>query len=194
MVENPYKTEYTGQDEGHSASAQSRKRPLGIVILAVLHTFGGIALLAFLLFLGQTGLQEVNQVGSSLFMVCVEGFFLGTLLIACGIGMWLGKRWGWWLASYYYVYAVVRNVSRLISFAVYAIQNEMTETSEFTNRMMIRIIINTLVYFYLFRPNVLNYFGQKDLNKIKAAFARMFICVGLVLANTIVDIAVNLIK
>ena len=28
--------------------------------------------------------------------------------------MWLGKQWGWWLALFYFAYAVTRNVNVLL--------------------------------------------------------------------------------
>jgi len=40
---------------------------------------------------------------------------LGVLGVAAGSGLWWGKKWGWWLATFYFLYAFCREVNTLLN-------------------------------------------------------------------------------
>lgn len=120
------------------------------------------------------------------------GALLGILLLAIvglgsGIGMWLGLRWGWWLAAFYYVHAILRSLSALGNLAAMA--------DEFEGRLDLeyhywkhggRIAVYTLILIYFFRPGVLAYFGVDGRSKgrmlAKLITAAVVISVAILLA------------
>ena len=100
------------------------KRPIGISILAGLHIIGSIIVaVIFLLYIPLLqNRPEFNKVvpllgisPATLFIVI--GFVLA-LACASGIGMWMGKKWGWFLGSFYYAYFIITNINALIMIPV----------------------------------------------------------------------------
>src|SRR3989338_1948253 len=97
------------------------KKPLGIAILSWLHIIGGILTFgACAYFLPKAlrqpsvlkGLSERN-LSPDLLVAAI--LLLLTLLLLSGIGLLLQKKWGWHLASFYYMYGLVRNIFALIA-------------------------------------------------------------------------------
>ena len=86
---------------------EERKRPNGISILSVLHILAvviGAIIVTITMMRGQTPAWIV-----------VAFLFTFALALASGIGMWKGRKWGWYLGTFYYLYEIVRNVNVLIS-------------------------------------------------------------------------------
>ncbi|MDF2658444.1 MAG: hypothetical protein K0Q94_1235, partial [Paenibacillus sp.] len=93
----------------------SYDRPAGVSVIAVLLAIGG----AMLLITQLAAFNRLNETSSVLGIpaAILQGAigFLGLLGVAGAVGMWLGKRWGWWLALFFFAYAITRNVNVLIS-------------------------------------------------------------------------------
>lgn len=96
--------------------------------------------------------------------------FLAGIAIASGIGMWLGRRWGWWVATFYYVYGIARAANGL--FTVMAIEGDWEASARGPEYYYIkfagRILVHLLILLYFFKPNVLEYFGTTDVHRGKA--------------------------
>ncbi len=162
-----------GQHQADWAGSSSRQRPVGISILAVLHFGGGILLgtMQFLLYARLAELEEpLRTVGLSPALIAVGLAFLALVGIASGVGMWLGRTWGWWLGAFYYVYAIARSGSALLSVA--ELQEELAGSTRGPEYYYVkytgRIVVHALIGWYLFRPHVLRYFGLEGLSKWKA--------------------------
>lgn len=97
--------------------------------------------------------------------------FLGVLGIVSGIGAWLGMKWGWWLAIFYFVYAIARNANTIISIddVVDQLGAPGQGTAFYYIKYGIRILWNGLILLFLVRSETVNtYFSTINIPKWKA--------------------------
>ena len=109
-------------------------RPLGVTIIAILAILGGIGSLV-------GGIALVGVIP-----------FLGAALIIIGLayfvvayGLWQGLKWAWIITLIVTVIAFISGLGSIIVGNVGAV---------------IPIIINAIIIYYLFKPNVKAYFGR----------------------------------
>jgi Predicted membrane protein (DUF2127) len=153
-------------------------RPLGVTIIAVLRIIGGIILLlggiglvTIAPFVGQlnvnttssttdngvpvtpngTGINLSNNPTSFLFFAAFIGV-IGSILIVLGIasffvawGLLKGKGWAWTVTIIITIISLVFNALSIVSENIGAI---------------VGIIIDGVIIYYLYRPNVKSYFGR----------------------------------
>jgi uncharacterized membrane protein len=153
-------------------------RPLGVTIIAVLRIIGGIILLlggiglvTIAPFVGQlnvnttssttdngvpvtpngTGINLSNNPTSFLFFAAFIGV-IGSILIVLGIvsfvvawGLLKGKGWAWTVTIIITIISLVFNALSIVSGNIGAI---------------VGIIIDGVIIYYLYRPNVKSYFGR----------------------------------
>lgn len=140
------------------------KRPMGITILSALMVIGGVGLV-ILPILSAVGLREGAQRSGEGFegpLLVLGTVLLGVLALGAGIGMFRGARWGWSLATFYFMYAAARSAVALV-----AMQSllESAGAGEAGGRgagfyfvkFGGRILVSVLLYRYLFRSNVREY-------------------------------------
>ena len=153
-------------------------RPLGVTIIAILRIIGGIILLlggiglvTIAPFVGQlnvnttssttnngvpvtpngTGINLSNNPTSFLFFAALIGI-IGSILIVLGIasfvvawGLLKGKGWAWTVTIIITIISLVFNALSIVSGNIGAI---------------VGIIIDGVIIYYLYRPNVKSYFGR----------------------------------
>jgi hypothetical protein len=144
-------------------------RPLGVTIIAVLRIIGGIILLlggiglvTIAPFVGQlnvnttssttdNGINLSNNPTSFLFFAAFIGV-IGSILIVLGIasffvawGLLKGKGWAWTVTIIITIISLVFNALSIVSGNIGAI---------------VGIIIDGVIIYYLYRPNVKSYFGR----------------------------------
>jgi uncharacterized membrane protein HdeD (DUF308 family) len=109
-----------------------KHRPLGVTIIAILTVIGGIIFLA-----------------SGVVLLIVG---IGIVLLALGIaylvmayGLWKGKGWAWTITLILSVIGIILGIASIAAGNVGSI---------------IGIIINGVVIYYLYRPNVKAFFGK----------------------------------
>ncbi len=148
-------------------------RPVGVSILAVLHLVGGVLLLGAQVLLLQNldhVSQGINVVGIPPILLVVGVMLLAGIALASGIGMWLGTRWGWWCATFYYVHSIARNANALLMLSNFA--DELAGGSRgpgyYYAKFGGRVIMHFLLLMYFFKSNVLQYFGMDEVHKEKA--------------------------
>jgi hypothetical protein len=83
-------------------------RPGWITFFAIVNLFSGLLILYL-----QTEYRDLLIEAFSLVGLGEEVYFLSLGLlsvghITVGIGRWLGKKWGWWAASFMAIYAIFR--------------------------------------------------------------------------------------
>jgi uncharacterized membrane protein (DUF2068 family) len=154
-----------------------RSRPIGVTIIAILMIIGGILLLiggtGFLVIaplLGQLDLSEISDTSNDTLSVNLNGtdialpnnalfIFLGGalgviggVLVALGIaslivawGLLKGKGWAWIVTIIITIISIVFNI---VSIAAGNIGS------------VVGLIINGVIIYYLYRPNVKSYFGR----------------------------------
>jgi len=91
------------------------KRPSGISFLAVLYILGAILVLGMQIALGGKTIQSLTTMGSTGIYAFIMIAILSVLQLVAGIGMWTGKKWGWWLGALYLFLAVARAIDSLIA-------------------------------------------------------------------------------
>ena len=111
-----------------------KNRPLGVTIIAILAILGGIGSLV-----------------SGIALVAIIPF-LGAVLIIIGLayfgvayGLWQGLKWAWIITLIVTVIAFISGLGSIIVGNVGAV---------------IPVIINAIIIYYLFKPNVKAYFGK----------------------------------
>jgi hypothetical protein len=109
--------------------------------------------------------------------------------VAGAVGMWLGKRWGWWLALFFFAYAITRNVNVLISIRGISEQFGVPASDQGANyaKYGIRVLWNALLMVYLCGETAVTFFfGMKNVNKWKAVLLVFAVCIGIFLITTLV--------
>lgn len=161
---------------------QIRDRPLGVTILSILHVLGGLMMLPLLaaLFANSEEAQKPLQELGLPFELLVAGMcFLAISSLLSGVGLFLGRKWGWWLAAFYYVYSIVRHGNALL------LTYELAELDGGGGRgigyhrakFVARIVVAVLVLVYLFRGRVLDYFRFEPGGKLKRLGIVIGVCI-----------------
>lgn len=159
----------------------SYDRPAGISFLAVILAIGGglgivLQLIAF------SKLEDLSEVlGVSAVLVQGALLLLSGSALAAAVGMWIGAKWGWWLALFYFAYAVTRNANAFLSISSLADQFGASGEFRSTNYVKygIRMVWNALLLAYLCRENASFYFRTTETSKWKALGIVFGISIGL---------------
>lgn len=159
----------------------SYDRPAGVSIVAVIMIIGsGLLLITQLGNLGRLNDAAVELGLSSLLLQAGIGF-LGLLGVAASVGLWFGKKWGWWLALFYFAYAITRNINVLISISSIAELYDVTGSEMGTHYVKygIRMAWNGALLYYLCSENSSQYFGTAETKKWKAVLLVFALCLPL---------------
>ncbi len=145
-------------------------RPLAITILAVLNFIGGVGIILVQLLYSEQFNSTANEFGFSAGLLQVAIGFLGVIGVASAIGMWTGKRWGWWLGAFYYCYAVFRYGNAI--FAVFSLsdllENSSRDLTYYISKNAFQLLLNALIVLYFFSKRALAWFKYDVLSKAKA--------------------------
>jgi hypothetical protein len=164
-------------------------RPIGVTILALLMAISGLGLLILQLIAFSVLNEASSLVGvTNTFFQAAIGF-LGFLGVAGGVGMWLGKKWGWWLALFYFAYAITRNVNALLSISDISDQYGALEQSltSYYIKYGIRILWNVLLLYFMCRENVMSYFNTTETKKWKALLIVFVVCIAIFVAGMLLN-------
>ena len=158
------------------------KRPVGVSILAVLYVTGGLGTLAIQILFSSSLLGAAEFLGVSSLLTMVHFAFLGALGLAAGIGMWTGRKWGWWLGALYLLYSIARDTNAL--FTISDLVREYGEPEAGATRIYVkhagRIIVNSLLILYFFKSNVVEYFQVAGIGTRKRFLALVGTTIGIV--------------
>ncbi len=109
-----------------------KNRPLGVTIVAILAAIGGIIFLS-------SGLVLL-LVGIGIIVLA-----LGFAYLVMAYGLWKGRGWAWTITLILFAIGIVVAIASIVAGNVSAVIN---------------IIINAVVIYYLYRPNVKAFFGK----------------------------------
>jgi hypothetical protein len=114
-----------------------KQRPIGVTIIALLAILGGIAFLV-------SGLLTL--------LIPLIGIFLGSGLFILGLayflmayGLWNGKSWAWTLTL------ILSGIGIIIGIGSIVVGNVGS---------IFHTIINAIIIYYLYRPNVKSFFNR----------------------------------
>jgi|ERR671921_1510331 hypothetical protein len=115
-----------------------RSRPLGVTIIAILAVIGGIGSVL-------SGLAIIA-------IIPLLGIIFGGLLIIIGLayfvvayGLWKGLNWAWNITLIVSVIGIIVGLGSIVVGNIGA---------------LFHLIVNVIVIYYLYRPNVKTYFGK----------------------------------
>ena len=122
--------------------AQTRTRPIGITILAVVALLGGLLnILVGTDLLGLSGATSASD-GSLAVPVGVLMLLSGALFLVDAYGLWALKAWGWTLAVVLMVLAFVLNLLQYLNDNTLLVP------------MVVSAVIPAVILWYLFQPSV----------------------------------------
>lgn len=110
-----------------------KHRPLGVTIIAILLIIAGV----------------ISLVGGLILLIVLVGFIflaLGIAYLVMAYGLWKGKGWAWSISLILAGIGVIMGI-------VYIIQDNLAGG-------IVSILINGVIIYYLFRPNVKAFFGK----------------------------------
>jgi hypothetical protein len=114
-----------------------RERPFGVTIIAILSILGGIGSILL---------------GFIVLIIPILGIILGGIFVIIGIsyfvvayGLWNGRRWAWILTVLISALGIVIGLASIIIG---------------TGGSILYIIVNAIIIYYLFKPDVKAYFGK----------------------------------
>jgi hypothetical protein len=114
-----------------------RERPFGVTIIAMLSILGGIGSILL---------------GFIVLIIPILGIILGGIFVIIGIsyfvvayGLWNGRRWAWILTVLISALGIVIGLASIIIG---------------TGGSILYIIVNAIIIYYLFKPDVKAYFGK----------------------------------
>jgi hypothetical protein len=162
-----------------------KHRPLGVTIIAILIIIEGIILLFGGVFLLAVG--ALIAVAPTAKILLVPQFFgvipaaIGSLLLEIAIaylvmfyGLLKGKGWAWTITIILVFIGIAIQIISTTSGAVFSASLISTSRSNNANTVIsgiiggiIAIAINVVVVYYLYRPNVKEYFGKAHPPEIK---------------------------
>jgi len=119
--------------------------------------------------------QASGGTGTSTTFLLLSSLFLGLLGLAAGIGIWIGKPWGWWLAAYYSLYLALRGLNGVLSSLL------MGESASALLGYGWRLVIGVVLAVYLFTQGSLNYFGVSHPKKLASFLILLAAAIGTVL-------------
>ncbi len=170
------------------------ERPIGITILSLPHLAGGLIGILFVIFFlpriqdKPEAFEAMIKMGIPPVLLLVSIVFILVLMCLSGIGLWMRKKWGWFLGSFFYVYSIVRNLNALIVIPSLLSGISPAELSEMTHgpnfyyaKYGIRAIVHTLIYLYFFKQNVCKHFDLHKNRRWVAFIAHCIICIGIVM-------------
>lgn len=168
-------------------------RPVGVAILAWLGMIGGvlgfIGVLAMLIVIPRVPAASavLRMSGIPLLLAAVVLSLILVFAFVSGIGMWMGRKWGWFAGSFYYMYSVVRNLNGALvipgiieSVGSDGLAEMSHEPGYYYFKHGLRAIVHGLIYLYFFKQNVRDYFQIGEAKKLKVVLVQFVVCVGLI--------------
>lgn len=142
---------------------EARKRYRGIKILAVLFGFSGLCWT----YVGMYWWDKWDEIGTITPMIAIGiilGFSLGFLAVAVFLGFWDVKSWSWTLAVIFQTISIIVNLFILTS-PIISNTIPVPIIKEFylvilINNTIILTISNAIIFYYLTRPDVKEFFGK----------------------------------
>jgi Flp pilus assembly protein TadD len=155
------------------ADVSGNRRPKGLTFLGALHVVGGIATIVAVVLGSDLISNTLSGSGFDSQKSIVLAILHGLLSIAAGIGILLGKPWGWWLAAYSYLYGILRNISGVLAIPqMVASFGEPADGVVYTYmRVLGKTGVGVLVTVYWFSRGILAHFGLAYISRLKAFIA-----------------------
>ncbi len=124
-------------------------KPIWITILAILNILSGINAVSRHLFKGIISIQSFTELALFPKIDLVNIIALGVITLLSGIGMVIGKKWGWWTASIIYMYQIIAQVMSIGTIQYVGYLRYIAALLYFTFLMSFMLRERTFTYFQL---------------------------------------------
>ena len=154
-------------EETPAASPEpSDRKPSVVVILAILYIVIGVISLGFVARQGPTIDVEGSDRGVFFMMMALYP----AIGLAAGVGMWLGRRWGWWLGLFGVVSMALRNLWAIAGLPgmLAAMGVPLSSATMLYAKFGIRVLLSVLVAIYFLSNTVVGYFRVEKVRKRRA--------------------------
>jgi lysylphosphatidylglycerol synthetase-like protein (DUF2156 family) len=128
---------------------QTKSRPLGVTIIAILIVIAGI--LTLLVGIGSIAIGPLTALGLVFVAAGVVSLVIGIAYLVMGYGLWKGKGWAWTISM---IVLIIGIIIKLIS-----LPRAVASGSNFSEDI-VSIAISAFILYYLYRPHVKAYFGK----------------------------------
>ncbi|MFM9278937.1 hypothetical protein [Paenibacillus jiagnxiensis] len=164
-------TQHYSKQETDAYLEHSSDTPISVKLLSALLAIGGAILLITQAALFSRFSELSSLLGVSGWVVQGAVAFLGGLGVAAGIGLWLGRQWGWWIALFYFAYAVCRNINAMISipglYEAYGSEGDVSMMASYI-KYGFRTLWDVLLLYWLCRDTAAYHCGTQHVKKGKA--------------------------
>src|SRR5689334_15144358 len=126
---------------------QTKSRPLGVTIIAILIVIAGI--LTLLVGIGSIAIGPLTALGLVFVAAGVVSLIIGIAYLVMGYGLWKGKGWAWTISM---IVLIIGIIIKLIS-----LPRAVASGSNFSEDI-VSIAISAFILYYLYRPHVKAYF------------------------------------
>lgn len=144
--------------------------------LAVLTVVSGmVGLLGGIVVIGSIG-DDSLVAGIPRPYLLISWIFTIGLGLATGVGMWLGRPWGWWLATYYFLWKALNGLTGVLG----SLSSE--PSMSVLRQYGWDVFFGTVLVIYLCRENSREYFGVGEQAKWKPLLILFAAAVGTLVA------------
>ena len=157
-------------DIRHTDVSKTQQRPIGITLLALLNLVLGVLVICRRM----QAIMDVYShaegsvtIANSLKVVIFAEFAVALVAILSSIGMFTGTKWGWWLGALHWSWHLCRQglLPVVLSFVTGQPFNSISG-SELRGKIAQSLLFYCLFLMYMFKSNVLDYFGLRRFNKL----------------------------
>ena len=179
-------------------------RPVGISVLSGLHIVAGIlgaisaVLLANQFRNNLEGREAASAMGIPPSLYVLSVVFLVALALVSGIGMLTGKKWGWHLGSFAYLYTVLLNLNALLTLPTLFSSLSAEEIAQLSRnpqyyyvKYSVRLVMSFLIYRYFFKGNVRAFFDLSEQKRWKPVLVQIGVCIGVTAIVNVLALAVH---
>ena len=186
MDDNPYRAGAADSSVVDAKSLSASDRPIGIVLLALVHLANALSIAGNRVFIlvkvysASQGPITISAFSASYKVMLFGEVLIVVVAITSAVGLFVGAKWGWWLAAFHWTWRIAREVLIPLSALILTglSNNAETEVTLDFAEMFVPVILQSLLLLYLFKENVLEFFRFDSLSKpwaITALFSIGFI-------------------
>jgi tetratricopeptide (TPR) repeat protein len=163
------------------------RRPGFVTLISLLNIVGGVLLLGLVID-ARKNLSTAMGVFTSAETTIGMLILLQVLGIASGVGAWLGKRWGWWLVAFLFLYRnILSNAYTLLLMP--RLSDLFGPPSQGTGyqvgREISQIVVGILLLVWWFQRNVREYFRLETLSLRKSSVGLLAAAVAMIVAGNL---------
>jgi hypothetical protein len=136
------------------------RRPPIVIILAALHVIIGIVCIISSMITLQRGLS-LGQL-----TILLDSIPLGVLGIISAIGLWMGRRWGWFAAAFLYAYGILGYFQYAFQIPAY-VEQQMSISNPYYYREIVYLILFSVMSLLLWKKEIQDFYNVKNIPSFK---------------------------